>query len=134
MSARTLAEAPAAPRIPGLRIPRLPDYRFLHAIAAQPFVAAITLYGSRARGDNFPRSDIDLAISCPDASQRDWARVLDIIEEADTLHFIDCVRLDDLAPGDPLRRAIERDGVVIFRRDPDGRAVGREAGSAGPGA
>ena len=64
------------------------------------------------------RSDIDLAILCPGATAAEWARVLDIIEEADTLLSIDAVRLDELGMGDPLRAAILRDRQVLFERVP----------------
>lgn len=43
---------------------QLTDYHFLQQIADLPFVDAIYLFGSRARGDHRERSDIDLAILC----------------------------------------------------------------------
>ncbi len=70
------------------------SYQFLKKLKALPYVARIYLFGSRARGDNQPRSDIDLAISCPQASRTEWHQLLDIIHTADTLLEIDCVRLD----------------------------------------
>jgi len=71
-------------------------YKFIQKIADLPFVEEIWLFGSRARGDNVSRSDIDLAIVCPEATQDDWRKVMDIVEEADTLLKIDCVRVEGL--------------------------------------
>jgi uncharacterized protein len=94
----------------------LAEYGFFRQLAALPFVDAIWLYGSRARGTARPRSDIDLAVLCPRADWHDWDRVERIVEDADTLLHIDCVRWDELAPTDPLREAILRNRVVVFER------------------
>jgi nucleotidyltransferase substrate binding protein (TIGR01987 family) len=67
-------------------------YKFIEQLKALSFVDEIWLFGSRARGDNQERSDIDLAIVCPAASDTDWLKVVNIIENADTLLKIDCVR------------------------------------------
>ena len=73
---------------------QLNDYLFLQKIAALPFVDAIYLFGSRARGDHRDRSDIDIAILCPNANETDWQLILQLIDDADTLLSIDCIRLD----------------------------------------
>ncbi len=99
-----------------MNIPGLPDYAFLHRLEALPFVDAVWLYGSRARGDNFARADIDLAVLCPHASREDWRQVLDLVEEADTLLHIDCVRFDTLQIHDELRDSIVTDHVELFHR------------------
>lgn len=71
------------------------DYRFIHDLKALPCVKAVYLFGSRARGDGGPRSDIDLAIQLnAHREPNDWRKVVDIIEGADTLLEIDCVDLD----------------------------------------
>ena len=85
-------------------------------MAALPFVDAIILYGSRARGEARERSDIDLAISAPSASVREWETLLEIVDDADTLLSIDCVRLDRLGTDEPLWRNIEADGITLYRR------------------
>jgi predicted nucleotidyltransferase len=92
------------------------DYAFFNSLATLPFVERIIVYGSRARGDHQERSDIDLAISCPNASQNNWNTITEIIEEADTLLKIDCVRLEDLADVNPLRQSIIKEGKVLFEK------------------
>ncbi|MCP5491978.1 MAG: nucleotidyltransferase domain-containing protein [Chlamydiales bacterium] len=76
----------------------------------------ILLFGSRARGDYRERSDIDLAIWCPNASDADWNSILEIIENANTLLKIDCVRLDSMTESNPLRQKIESEGRVIYTK------------------
>jgi predicted nucleotidyltransferase len=92
-------------------------YKFFDELKKLSFIDRIMIYGSRARGDNDPRSDLDLAIECPDASEKDWLKVKDIIENADTLLKIDCVRLDDLSETNKLRINILKDAKLIYTRD-----------------
>ena len=73
---------------------QLNDNIFLRKIAALPFVDAIYLFGSRARGDHRERSDIDIAILCPEANENDWQSIIELIDDTDTLLPIDCIRLD----------------------------------------
>ena len=95
---------------------KIADYDFLKLLMRLPFVEQIVLYGSRARGDFHDRSDIDLAIICPHASNENWLEVLDVIENADTLLKIDCVHYDELSDSNPLKSAIDRDGVILYRK------------------
>jgi predicted nucleotidyltransferase len=89
------------------------DYKFVKQLKALAFVEEIWLFGSRARGDNQDRSDIDIAVICPKATDNDWLLVLGIIEEADTLLKIDCVRFDTLQEDDPLKSNILRFKTVL---------------------
>lgn len=89
------------------------DYKFVKQLKALAFVEEIWLFGSRARGDNQDRSDIDIAVICPKATDNDWILVLGIIEEADTLLKIDCVRFDTLQEDDPLKSNILRFKTVL---------------------
>jgi predicted nucleotidyltransferase len=92
-------------------------YKFINKIASLPFVDKILLYGSRARGDAHSRSDIDLAIECPKAMLAEWIMILDIVENADSLLNIDCVRFDNLKPENPLRISIERDKFILYTKE-----------------
>ena len=70
----------------------------------------VYLYGSRARGDALPKSDIDLAVEgCADFS----GLYEDLQERLWSLLCIDAVNLDDHL-SDSLRGQIERDGKVIY--------------------
>ena len=95
---------------------RLTDYHFLQEIAALDVVDAIYLFGSRARGDNRERSDIDIAVFCPRATKKDWLSILNIVENADTLLMIDCIRLDEELTTSPLYQQIEEDKKLIYER------------------
>ncbi|MDO4988418.1 MAG: nucleotidyltransferase domain-containing protein [Synergistes sp.] len=71
----------------------------------------IILFGSRARGDNRERSDIDLAVS-----GKNVADFYDDIEEnTHTLLMFDVVALDGKL-SDELRKEIEKDGVVLYEK------------------
>lgn len=94
----------------------LESYGFFRALCALPFVEAVWLFGSRARGTARARSDVDLAILCPGASEAEWGEVLRIVEEPDTLLAIDVVRFDALAADDPLRASILRAHRPVFER------------------
>ncbi|WP_149537036.1 nucleotidyltransferase domain-containing protein [Siccirubricoccus phaeus] len=94
----------------------LTEYRFLQALRDLPFVEAIWLFGSRARGFARDRSDIDLALLCPRATAADWTAAEAIVEGADTLLSIDLVRFDALPEGSELRQAILRTHVPLFER------------------
>lgn len=91
-------------------------YSFFHSLQGLPFVDKIILFGSRARGDNDSRADIDLAIVAPAASTNDWFKLLQIIDDADTLLNIDCVRFDELPNDSPLKKNIEIDGKIIYSK------------------
>lgn len=88
-----------------------PEQRVAALLAALPGVARIWLFGSRARGDHQPRSDIDLAIEAPAADAAAWQAILDAAEEAPTLLRIDLTRMED-AP-EALRAEILRTGRLL---------------------
>lgn len=89
---------------------------FIQEITKLPFAEKVILYGSRARGDNQERSDIDIAVDAPHASAHDWRTIMDIVENRTTLLGVDCVRYDHLSPHNPLKLAIDREGINLFVR------------------
>ena len=73
----------------------------------------VILFGSRARGDNMPKSDIDLAVDAPDRRPRAyWALLDDIDRDPPTLLGIDLVLLDEVGAG--FRTRIMREGQVLY--------------------
>lgn len=80
------------------------------------FVEKIILFGSRASKDNVDRSDIDLAIDCPKATVKEWQMFLDIIDNADTLLQIDCIRYDTLFADSLLKKQIDQDAIIIYEK------------------
>ena len=72
-------------------------------------VKKIILFGSRARGDNSSRSDIDLAVSGGNALDFYY----DLEEDAWTLLMFDVVNLDK-GVSDELQKELDRDGVILY--------------------
>jgi predicted nucleotidyltransferase len=94
----------------------LAQYGFIDKLKALPFIEKIWLFGSRARGDNQERADIDLAIVCGAATESNWLQVMEIIENSDTLLHIDCVRFEKSLISDDLYKNILKDKKVVYER------------------
>lgn len=80
-------------------------------LAEKNGVKKVLLFGSRARGDNSERSDIDLAVSGGDVMNFSF----DVDEEVRTLLMFDVVDLDRPVSGELLAE-IERDGIVLYEK------------------
>jgi hypothetical protein len=91
-----------------------------------PGVQAVWLFGSRARGDARPDSDVDLAILTEPMAQTDAARLRLVWQREVTLALglpdgsVDLVMLRH-APL-PLVYGVWREGLLLIDRDPDARA------------
>ena len=77
-----------------------------------PAIRAAYLYGSRARGDYSPQSDIDIAIDAPGMTQQSFAQLWSAIDALPIAYSLDCTWLQML-PESPLKTRISRDGVVL---------------------
>lgn len=77
-------------------------------------VERVWLFGSRARGDAAPRSDIDLGIAAPGATAERWHQILARIEDAPTLLPVDVTRLEEASPA--FREEILRTGHLLHER------------------
>ena len=71
----------------------------------------IVLFGSRAKGNNTERSDIDMAVYGGDFDGFYW----DIKEKINSLLMIDIIQADS-AISDDLKHEIEKDGVIIYEK------------------
>ena len=74
-------------------------------------LSRVILYGSRARGDNHERSDIDLAVEGGDVINFKIA----IDEDVPTLLMFDVVDLADNL-SEKFLAEIERDGVILYEK------------------
>lgn len=71
----------------------------------------VILFGSRARGDNRSRSDIDLAVSGGDIT----GFRLEIDDAVHTLLMFDVVNLDEPVQ-EALLESIEKEGMTIYEK------------------
>ena len=74
-------------------------------------VEKVILFGSRARGTNTERSDIDIAVYGGDFDSFYW----DIKEKVHSLLMFDVVEID-AGISEELRKEIKKDGVVIYEK------------------
>ncbi len=80
-------------------------------LAKKHGIRKVILFGSRARGDNRERSDIDIAVSGGNITEF----ALDTEEEIETLLMFDVVDLDKYVQPELLAE-IERDGVILYEK------------------
>ena len=84
---------------------------FIKKTAEKFGLTKVILFGSRARGDNKPRSDIDLAVEGGDVLNFRF----EIEDEAPTLLEFDIVDLSQKLNENFLAE-IERDGVILYEK------------------
>ncbi|MCB9496070.1 MAG: nucleotidyltransferase substrate binding protein [Fibrobacteria bacterium] len=87
------------------------------AFGSMPWVHKALLFGSRSREDHGDRDDIDLAVSCPEATDDQWAQVERVVAGLPTLLRVDLVRLDTISADK--RRIVLLEGIMFF--EPWGR-------------
>ena len=85
--------------------------RELSFLAHKYSVTKIVLFGSRARGTNTERSDIDIAVYGGKFDRFYW----DVKEKIHSLLMFDIVQAD-AAISDELKQEIEKDGVTIYEK------------------
>jgi len=95
------------------RLSNLEDtYEQIVSFARSRGARRVVLFGSRARGDSLPRSDIDIAVE----GCQDFRGFLEDMEERLwTLLEVDVVNLDDTISS-ALRSDIARDGRVLYEK------------------
>jgi predicted nucleotidyltransferase len=85
--------------------------KIIPLLSLEPSIDKVILFGSRARGDNKPNSDIDLALDGTNIP----LRVSTNLRDAAGLYKLDIVRLRELDDEDLLNE-IQQDGKVIYER------------------
>ena len=89
------------------------DLLFLHESFWQDQVQGVLLYGSVARSDAGPRSDIDLCIVAPEAADKAalWREFISHLR--DNRHDVSIFELLPLH----IKMAVIEEGVVVYSRD-----------------
>ena len=77
----------------------------------QNILSKIILFGSRARGNNTERSDVDIAVYGGDFDSFYW----DIKENIHSLLMFDVINAD-ASISEELKKEIKKDGVVIYEK------------------
>ena len=85
--------------------------RELFSFATKLSVRKIILFGSRARGNNTERSDVDIAVYGGDFDSFYW----DIKENIHSLLMFDVINAD-ASISEELKKEIKKDGVVIYEK------------------
>ena len=85
--------------------------RELTSFAQKHSITKIILFGSRARGTNTERSDIDIAVYGGDFDNFYW----DVKENMHSLLMFDIVQADKPV-SDELDKEIKKDGVIIYEK------------------
>lgn len=78
-----------------------------------PYVREVRLFGSRAIGHARRASDIDLAVSAPDATAEQWLELTDALDETPIIYDFDIVRTER-AHNPRLMEKIAREGIPIY--------------------
>ncbi|MFC6040467.1 nucleotidyltransferase family protein [Paenisporosarcina macmurdoensis] len=82
-----------------------------------PEIESVSLFGSRAYGDNTETSDIDLAVVAPKLSDIDWLNFSEQVEnELNTLLKIDLIRWETAS--NKLKDEINACQQIIIRNAP----------------
>lgn len=84
-----------------------------------PFIREVRPYGSRATNTARRVSDIDLAISAPEATAGQWSELVEALEEAPIIYEMDVVRIERLQNSKLVER-IAREGVTIYPQKANG--------------
>lgn len=78
-----------------------------------PCVREVRVFGSRATGSARRASDLDLAISAPEATAAEWLELAEALESAPIIYEFDLVR-PERTHNVRLIDKIARDGVSIY--------------------
>ena len=80
-----------------------------------PSVRSVRVFGSRATGGARRASDIDIAVSAPQMTDREWSDIREALTTAPFIYGLDIIRLETLAD-EKLRDRIDAEGVVVYTR------------------
>ncbi len=86
-----------------------------------PAIERVLIFGSRAKGNARPGSDIDLAVIAPEMSDAEFARLWNAIDDLPLVFKVDLLHWDRLA-NPRLKDKIPREGCLFYARPTDDRA------------
>lgn len=86
-------------------------------------IAAVLIYGSRAKGNYRAGSDIDLTIKGDEMSFAEFAQIEDQIDDLMLPYTVDLSQYRQIGNAE-LVAHIDRVGVAVYVRDTDSNAVG----------
>ena len=96
----------------GVLVPIENVYEQIRTFAADAGARKVVLFGSRAKGVNRPKSDIDLAVAgCPDFNRLEQ----NLQDNLWSLLKVDVINLDEPISSS-LRAEIERSGKVLYEK------------------
>lgn len=96
----------------GVMVPIENVYEQIRTFAADAGARKVVLFGSRAKGVNRPKSDIDLAVAgCPDFNRLEQ----NLQDNLWSLLKVDVINLDEPI-SESLRAEIERSGKVLYEK------------------
>ena len=82
-------------------------------LSGMEFVQEVKVFGSRALNQFRRNSDLDLAVTAPDATAEQWQNLREALEEAPIVFDVDLLRMNDTTP-QSLRAKISREGRDLF--------------------
>ena len=87
----------------------------LQILASMPEIEEVVLYGSRARGDYWRASDVDLSIKGQDFDNHTLARLNDKLYNSHIPQFFD-THIYSKIRNPKFKTNVDRDGKVIYRK------------------
>lgn len=84
-----------------------------NVISCTKSVREAVVYGSRARGDNTPFSDIDIALKGDNITSRDLTRIYFMIEDLFIPYTVDLCVVSDIR-NERLVQNIQNEGKVLY--------------------
>ncbi len=91
---------------------------FRQVFAQYPAIERVLIFGSRAKGNARPSSDIDLAVIAPEMSDSEFARLWNAIDDLPLVFKVDLLHWDRLA-NPRLKDKIPREGCLFYARSTD---------------
>jgi predicted nucleotidyltransferase len=92
------------------------NHELLQILASIPEIEEALIFGSRARGDYWRASDVDLSIKGKDFNRHTLARLNDKLYNSHIPQFFDTHIYANIQ-NPQFKANVDRDGKVLYRRD-----------------